>query len=135
MEGLTMVDTIELQERERGTRCCTPDTGSRLDMEAAQQLAADHQILSHPIRLQILDILTRHAGQVCVCDIEGAVPVKQPTVSHHLRLLREAGLIDVERHGLWAYYYVNQEALAALRARITAQLAVFHGPAVVDVPA
>ena len=130
-----MVDTIEIQERERGTRCCTPDAGPRLDMTAAQQLANDHQILSHPIRLQILDILTRQAGQVCVCDIEAAVPVKQPTVSHHLRLLREAGLIDVERHGLWAYYYVNQEALAALRTRITAQLVAFHGPAVVDAQA
>ena len=125
-----MIDTIELQERSRGTRCCTPDAGSRLEAEAAQQLAADHQILGHPIRLQILDILTRQAGQVCVCDIEAAVPVKQPTVSHHLRLLREAGLIDVERHGLWAYYYVNQEALTALQARITAQFASFAPVAV-----
>lgn len=124
-----MIDMIEIQERARGTRCCTPDAGPGLDMEAAQQLASDHQILSHPIRLQILDILTRRGGQVCVCDIEAAVPVKQPTVSHHLRLLREAGLIDVERHGLWAYYYVDGEALAALRARITAQLATFHAVA------
>ena len=54
------------------------------------------------------------------------MPVKQPTVSHHPRPLREAGLIDVERHGLWIYYYVNAKALAALRARITAQLAAFQ---------
>lgn len=125
-----MVETIELQERSRGTRCCTPDVGSRLTTEDAAQLARDHQILGHPIRLQILDLLTRQGGQVCVCDIEAAVPVKQPTVSHHLRLLREAGLIDVERHGLWAYYYVNGEALAALQARITAQLAAFAPVAV-----
>lgn len=127
-----MIDTIELQERSRGTRCCTPDTGSRLEMETAQQLAADHQILGHPIRLQILDILTRQARQVCVCDIEAAVPVKQPTVSHHLRLLREAGLIAVERHGPWAYYYVNAEALAALQARISAQLAAFQTPSLAE---
>ena len=132
MEGLTLIDTIEIQERGRGTRCCTPETASRLDMEAAQQLANDHQILSHPIRLQILDILVRQGGQVCVCDIEAAVPVKQPTVSHHLRLLREAGLIDVERHGLWAYYHVNAPALAALRTRITAQLAVFDAAALAE---
>ena len=125
-----MIDTIELQERSRGTRCCTADTGGRLPMETAQQLAADHQSLGHPIRLQILDILTRQGGQVCVCDIEAAVPVKQPTVSHHLRLLREAGLIDVERHGLWAYYYVNAEALAALQARIITQFASFAPAAV-----
>jgi len=132
MGGLTMIDTIELQERSRGTRCCILDAGPRLETEAAQQLAADHQILGHPIRLQILDILTRQSGQVCVCDIEAAVPVKQPTVSHHLRLLREAGLIDVERHGLWAYYYVDGEALASLRARITAQLAAFQAPSLVE---
>ncbi len=127
-----MIDTIELQERSRGTRCCTPDAGPRLEPEVAQQLANDHQILSHPIRLQILDILTHQGGQVCVCDIEAAVPVKQPTVSHQLRLLREAGLIDVERHGLWAYYYVNTVALAALRVRITAQLAAFQTSALAD---
>lgn len=59
---------------------------------------------------------------MCVCDLEALVPVKQPTVSHHLRLLREAGLIGCERHGLWAYYFVQREALAALRARIAGQL-------------
>jgi ArsR family transcriptional regulator len=88
----------------------------------AERLSEDLQILGHPVRLQILDLLARHAGQVCVCDLEGALPIKQPTVSHHLRLLREAGLIDSERHGLWAYYFVKHEALAALRARIAAQL-------------
>ena len=62
------------------------------------------------------------AGQVCVCDLDSALPVKQPTVSHHLKLLRDAGLIDCERHGLWAYYFVNRPALAALRARIMAPI-------------
>lgn len=117
-----MIETIDLQERSPGTRCCTPDIGPRLQTEAAKQIADDLQILGHPIRLQILDILTRQAGEVCVCDIDEAVPVKQPTVSHHLRLLREAGLIGVERRGLWAYYFVEAEALAALRARVTAHL-------------
>ena len=114
------------------SRAWISDAGPRLETEASQQLAADHQILGHPIRLQILDILTRQSGQVCVCDIEAAVPVKQPTVSHHLRLLREAGLIDVERHGLWAYYYVDGEALASLRARIAAQLAALQAPSLVE---
>ena len=117
-----MIETIELQERNRGTWCCTPAAGSRLTREHATRIASDLQILAHPIRLQILDILAREGGQVCVCDIEAAVPVKQPTVSHHLRLLREAGLIDAERHGLWAYYFINPEALEAPRARVTAQL-------------
>jgi ArsR family transcriptional regulator, arsenate/arsenite/antimonite-responsive transcriptional repressor len=114
--------TIELLERKRGTRCCDPAPTEGLDADAAERLSADLQILAHPVRLQILGVLARNDGQVCVCDIESAVPVKQPTVSHHLRLLREAGLIDCEKHGLWAYYFVRRDALAALRTRIGDQL-------------
>lgn len=117
-----MRETIELLERKRGTRCCAPAPPAGLDAAEAERLSADLQILAHPVRLQILGVLARNDGQVCVCDIEAAVPVKQPTVSHHLRLLREAGLIACEKHGLWAYYFVHREALAALRARIGDQL-------------
>jgi ArsR family transcriptional regulator len=88
----------------------------------AERLTRDLDALAHPIRLQLLDVLLRHEGRVCVCDLQAAVPVKQPTVSHHLRLLREAGLVTSERDGLWAYYRVRREALAALRARIAAGL-------------
>ncbi len=118
-----MTEVIELQERSRGTRCCVL-AGPALSTEEAERITSDLQIVAHPVRLQILSILARQDTQVCVCDIEAAVPVKQPTVSHHLKLLREAGLIDCERHGLWAYYFVNRDALAALRARIEQQLAV-----------
>jgi ArsR family transcriptional regulator len=55
--------------------------------------------------------------------LEAAVPVKQPTVSHHLRLLRESGLVDCEKQGLWCYYFVNRTALSALRRRIETRLA------------
>ena len=113
---------IELQERPRGTRCCDADCTPRFSDAETQQLSDDMQLLGHPIRLRILDILTRNEGQVCVCDLEAELPVKQPTVSHHLRLLREAGVIDCERHGLWAYYFVRREALAARRARLTQAL-------------
>jgi len=106
------------------TGCCTPDLAPRINTAAAQQLGADLSILGHPIRLQILDMLAQSDGHVCVCDLEGALPVKQPTVSHHLKLLREAGLIDCERKGLWAYYFVKREAIAALRARVNAQLSL-----------
>lgn len=102
--------------------CCTPDLAPRINTEAARALSDDLGILGHPIRLQILDMLAQQDGQVCVCDLEGALPVKQPTVSHHLKLLREAGLIDCERKGLWAYYFVKRDALAALRGRILAAL-------------
>ncbi len=127
-----MAALTPISERKRGTRCCSSDVSTRLDSEAAQQLSDDLHLLAHPIRLQLLALLAAHDGEVCVCDLEAAVPVKQPTVSHHLRLLREAGLIDVERHGLWNCYYVNAKALAALRARITAQLAAFQASSLVD---
>lgn len=74
-------------------------------------MAQDLQIFAHPVRLQILGLLARQEGHVCVCDIESALPVKQPTTSHHLKLLREAGLIDCERRGLWAYYFIKHDAL------------------------
>src|SRR5215217_647070 len=119
-----MREVIELVERKRGVRCCGP-VALDLDDDAARQASEDFAILAHPIRLQLLDMLARSEGQVCVCDLESAVPVKQPRVSHHLRLLREAGLIDCEKHGLWAYYFVRREAVTALRTRINARLEAF----------
>ncbi len=67
-------------------------------------------------------MLARQTGQVCVCDLEASLPVKQPTVSHHLRLLREAGLVGSERRGPWVYYFLQRERVTAARARITAWL-------------
>jgi ArsR family transcriptional regulator len=113
---------ITIEPRSLGTRCCDETTVSQLVAEEAEALSEQLQLLAHPVRMQILDILARHAGQVCVCDLEAALPVKQATISHHLRLLRQAGLIDCERHGQWAFYFVKHEALAALRARTVALL-------------
>jgi ArsR family transcriptional regulator len=115
-----MITTLE-QMAQTQAACCAPIGPARLDGMAAQRFTDDLTILANPIRLQILDLLSRSAGDVCVCDLEAALPVKQPTVSHHLRLLRQAGLIDCERRGLWAYYFVQREALVALRERIVAQ--------------
>ena len=109
---------LESMTRKPGDRCCGEADQQVLSPAMAQQFTDDLLIIAHPIRIQILTMLARSAGQVCVCDLEAALPVKQPTVSHHLRLLREAGLIDCERHGLFAYYFVNRDILAALRARI-----------------
>ncbi|HXE58846.1 MAG TPA: metalloregulator ArsR/SmtB family transcription factor [Gemmatimonadales bacterium] len=109
-------------ERRRGERCSGREIRPRLTPAEAERLTADLTLLAHPVRLQLLEVLARYEGRVCVCDLEAAVPVKQPTVSHHLRLLREAGLIDCERQGLWAYYFVNRAALDHLRERIAAGL-------------
>ena len=68
--------------------------------------------LADPIRLQLVDVLRRHAGKVCVCELIPLFEVGQATVSHHLKVLRQAGIVDSERRGLWAYYYVLPDGLA-----------------------
>lgn len=89
-----------------------------MDLEPLERVSADLELLAHPVRLAILDILVRRGGEVCVCDLEGALPVKQPTVSHHLRLLREAGWIDTVRKGVWAYYFVRRGIMVSVRTRV-----------------
>lgn len=83
-------------------------------------LAREVKALAHPVRLRILEILGRAGRPVCVCELEAALPVKQPTVSHHLRLLRRARLIDCEERGIWAYYSVRRKGLSELWARLAA---------------
>ena len=92
-------------------------------MREASAVARDFDVLAHPVRLQLLDMLARNEGRVCVCDLEASVPVKQPTVSHHLRLLREANLVESEKVGQWVYYRVRRDALRALRERVVDTLA------------
>ena len=67
--------------------------------------------LGDPIRLQLVDVLRKHAGKVCVCELVPLFDISQPTLSHHLKKLRDAGIVDSERRGLWAYYYVLPDAL------------------------
>lgn len=109
-------------DRRPGERCCDLDLPPSISSAEAAKTTADLEILAHPVRMQLLDILARKEGVVCVCDLEAAVPVKQPTVSHHLRLLREAGLIHSEKRGLYAYYHVDRPALDGLRSRIATYL-------------
>ena len=72
--------------------------------------------LGDPVRMQLVDVLRKHAGKVCVCELVPLFDLSQPTVSHHLKKLREAGIVGSERQGLWAYYYVKPEALEELSA-------------------
>lgn len=116
------VRLLPLQPRRIGERCCDPDVQPSMTMQEAARVTDDLSILAHPVRMQLLDVLVRKEGEVCVCDLEIAVPVKQPTVSHHLRLLREAGLIHAQKQGLYAYYRVDRKALGALRGRIVTAL-------------
>jgi ArsR family transcriptional regulator len=114
-----------MESRQLGERCC--DIGARpsRSYSEATRLASDFEQLAHPVRLQLLDVLSRNEGRVCVCDLEAAVPVKQPTVSHHLRLLREAGLVESEKVGQWVYYRIRREAARALSGQIQQMLRAF----------
>lgn len=98
----------------RSKTCASIPTELRLGAEQAAQLAALSKALSHPVRVQIVDILSRYGGEICVCDIERHFKLTQPTISHHLRVLREAGVIDGEQRGLWIYYRLVSKAIAPL---------------------
>lgn len=88
-----------------------------LSEDDAKSLAAVFKALSDPVRLRLLSLIASfEGGEACVCDVTSAFNVSQPTISHHLRVLREAGLIDSERRGTWVYYWVLPEALKNLGA-------------------
>ncbi len=104
------------QKRAPGERCCEPVAVPEVDAAGAERIAVVAKALSDPVRVQLVDVLRRHAGEVCVCELEPLFDISQPTLSHHLRKLREAGIAGVERRGLWAYYYVLPDAIEELRA-------------------
>lgn len=116
-----------LPVRRPGERCCADELRTVLDADAADRLTTDLEVLAHPIRLRLLAVLAASPGPVCVCDLESSVPVKQPTVSHHLKLLRAAGLVASEKRGLWAYYHVRRGEVDRLRRRIAAGLGRLGG--------
>ena len=102
------------QKRAAGERCCEPVVYPDVEREQARRMADVAKALGDPIRLQLVDVLRKHAGKVCVCELVPLFDIKQATLSHHLKKLREAGIVDSERQGLWAYYYVRPEALKEL---------------------
>jgi ArsR family transcriptional regulator len=104
------------QKRPPGEPCCEPVVYPDVERQQAQRMAEIAKALGDPIRLQLVDVLRKHAGKVCVCELIPLFDVGQSTVSHHLRVLRKAGIVDSEREGLWAYYYVNPDALEELSA-------------------
>jgi ArsR family transcriptional regulator len=108
------LELMPKRKRPAGERCCEPLVHPDVDRDEAERLAAIAKALGDPVRLQLVDVLRKHAGKVCVCELIPLFDVGQPTVSHHLKVLRRAGLVDSERRGLWAYYYVLPEALAQL---------------------
>ncbi len=86
--------------------CCAPLVRQPLDEAEAADLARVFKALSDPVRLRLLSMIASAGdGEVCVCDLTGSFALTGPTISHHLKVLREAGLVDCERRGTWVYYW------------------------------
>ena len=97
-------------------RCCPP---KRLANDVFAGSAALFKAIADPHRLTMLATLARADGETCVCDFTDSLPLNQPTVSHHLRILREAGLVTCERRGTWVYYSLAEGARARLSDALT----------------
>lgn len=104
-----------------GTAACCPGLlTAPLDEGQAVELAKVFKALGDPVRLRLLSMIaSRAGGEVCVCDLTPAFDLSQPTISHHLKLLRQAGLIDCERRGTWVYYWLVPEMTDRLAGVLT----------------
>jgi ArsR family transcriptional regulator, arsenate/arsenite/antimonite-responsive transcriptional repressor len=99
--------------------CCPSVLSAPLDAGDAAKLASGFSALSDPVRLRVLSMLaSANEGEVCVCDFVDPLGKSQPTISHHLKILSEAGLVSGARRGKWVWYSLNRDRLAALRAAI-----------------
>lgn len=103
--------------------CCEPVGSERFDESDAAELATGFQALADPVRLHLLSMIAAAgAAGMCVCDLVGPSGRSQPTVSHHLKILRQAGLITSEKRGTWAWYAVEPERIEALRTALGGRL-------------
>jgi ArsR family transcriptional regulator len=99
--------------------CCAPLSQGALSAEQAEQVAPLLKALADPVRLRLMSLVASHpGGEACVCDLSDAFDLSQPTISHHLKVLHESGLLDREKRGVWVYYRARAQALASLGALI-----------------
>ena len=114
----TTTSALRLQQTSLG--CCAPVTTAPLSVGAADQLARTLKAIAEPTRLRLLSLIAAHANaEACVCELTGPVGLSQPTVSHHLKVLVDAGLLTREKRGVWAFYTLIPEALGDLAVVLT----------------
>jgi ArsR family transcriptional regulator, arsenate/arsenite/antimonite-responsive transcriptional repressor len=95
--------------------CCAPLSQQPLSPEQAEQVAPLLKALADPVRLRLMSLVASHpGGEACVCDLADAFDLSQPTISHHLKVLHDSGLLDREKRGVWVYYRAHTQALAGL---------------------
>jgi ArsR family transcriptional regulator len=108
-KSLTVLDPAGL------AACCPPLSAEPLSQAQAEQVAPLLKALAEPVRLRLMSLIASHpGGEACVCDLNGAFDLSQPTISHHLKVLNEAGLINRDKRGVWVYYRARTEALTTL---------------------
>jgi ArsR family transcriptional regulator len=110
MQRMKLIQTVET--------CCPVVADSPLSGPDAERVASAFKVLADPARLRLLTMIAA-SGEVCVCDLTDAVGLSQPTVSHHLKVLNDAGFVAREKRQTWAYYRLVPEALSILRAALT----------------
>ena len=99
--------------------CCSPLSREPLSQPQAERIAPLLKALADPVRLRLMSMVASHeGGEACVCDLTDSFELSQPTISHHLKVLHEAGLLDRDKRGVWVYYQARPEALAGLAALI-----------------
>jgi ArsR family transcriptional regulator, arsenate/arsenite/antimonite-responsive transcriptional repressor len=108
--------TTSTKDAEASAACCTPLATPSLSDDQAQATARLFKALADPHRVKIINLLATSPDPVCVCEFTGPLGLSQPTVSHHLKKLVQAGLLDREQRGTWAYYSLNHDALGRLAA-------------------
>jgi ArsR family transcriptional regulator len=100
---------------EPGLPCCAPLSGTAMSAAHAEQVAPLLKALADPVRLRLVSLIASSAtGEACVCDLNDAFELTQATISHHLKVLHTAGLLDREKRGVWVYYAVRPQALTAV---------------------
>ncbi|MFD9000740.1 ArsR/SmtB family transcription factor [Streptomyces sp. NPDC059582] len=110
-------ELVVLGRSDEDGACCSGLVTAPLDEDQAAELAKLFKALGDPVRLRLLSMIaSRQGGEVCVCDLTPAFDLSQPTISHHLKLLRQTGLIDCERRGTWVYYWALPATLDRLAA-------------------
>jgi ArsR family transcriptional regulator len=110
-----MSTTLPIIQGEDVVACCSPLTGGALDAAAAEHLAHIFKALGDPTRVRLLSLIAAQpAGEACICDLTGPVHLSQPTVSHHMKQLVDAGLVTREQRGKWAFYQVVDSTLDTL---------------------
>ena len=112
MTTMKLIQTIDAE-------CCPQVLASPIDEQAAERLAGALRVLADPARLRLLSLIGAHPdGEACVCDLTAPLGLSQPTVSHHLKVLNEAGLVGREQRGKWVFYWVLPEPMELIRGAL-----------------